>query len=418
MLLALHCILSLILAWNVSAAIPAFLRPRFSSRLSAVLRTALLYLLCLFPIIPDFASTYLVSFAAFAIYLLAFYSERKEKTAAFSVIFFSIIGSWSYLSSWWIQRITSGGIPFVISLLVASLLIILSLLYFSIFRVHFKQVSESMLLDSFTSRMWNYATIVAITPSALVLTLVASPPTNILLQQAMAFLAIGVSTVIFPLLYQMGRSAKLSEENSRLKVRAQFYQGIEQQQNEIRKMKHDLMNHLTVIATYIDLGESEKAMDYLKEIGAKFSEMTEQYTPSTLLNAILNSKRQKALMEGITLVIKADMNRRPAIDEMDLCTLVANSLDNAIEASPPDKMIRLELILDGSRLLYTISNSYVRKIQKQADGSYISSKDDKANHGIGIRSMEEAVSRMGGRMDISAHDSVFRLEAVIPVGNP
>ena len=37
---------------------------------------------------------------------------------------------------------------------------------------------------------------------------------------------------------------------------------------------------------------------------------------------------------------------------------------------------------------------------------------------IGIRSMEEAVSRMGGRMDISAHDSVFRLEAVIPVGNP
>ena len=217
MLLALHCILSLILAWNVSAAIPAFLRPRFSSRLSAVLRTVLLYLLCLFPIIPDFASTYLVSFAAFAIYLLAFYSERKEKTAAFSVIFFSIIGSWSYLSSWWIQRITSGGIPFVMSLLVASLLIILSLLYFSIFRVHFKQVSESMLLDSFTSRMWNYATIVAVTPSALVLTLVASPPTNILLQQAMAFLAIGVSTVIFPLLYQMGRSAKLSEENSRLK---------------------------------------------------------------------------------------------------------------------------------------------------------------------------------------------------------
>ena len=304
------------------------------------------------------------------------------------------------------------------SLLVASLLIILSLLYFSIFRVHFKQVSESMLLDSFTSRMWNYATIVAVTPSALVLTLVASPPTNILLQQAMAFLAIGVSTVIFPLLYQMGRSAKLSEENSRLKVRAQFYQGIEQQQNEIRKMKHDLMNHLTVIATYIDLGESEKAMDYLKEIGAKFSEMTEQYTPSTLLNAILNSKRQRALMEGITLEIKADMDRRPAIDEMDLCTLVANSLDNAIEASPPDKTIRLELILDGPRLLYTITNSYVRKIQKQADGSYISSKDDKVNHGIGIRSMEEAVSRMGGRMDISAHDSVFRLEAVIPVGNP
>ena len=289
------------LALNISAAMPALLKPRFSSPAAAFMRTVLLCVICLFPIVPDFVQTFLLSFAAFLIYIFVFYDEGTEKTAAFSVIFFSIIGSWSYLTTWWIQRISSSALPLWLPPVVALLLTALALLYFSILRAYFRIVSESMVLGSFTERMWNYATFMAASPSVLILTLVVSPPRNLLILQLLTFFAIAASTIIFPMLYQMGRSARLAEENSRLRARSEYYQGVESQQQEIRKLKHDLMNHLTVIATYIDLGENEKAMEYLKEIGTRFAEMTKQYTPSTLINAILNSKKQKADAHGLEM---------------------------------------------------------------------------------------------------------------------
>ncbi|MBO8437051.1 MAG: GHKL domain-containing protein [Spirochaetes bacterium] len=417
MVLVLHCILSFILAWNISAAIPAFLTPRFQSRTSMILKTAMLYIICLFPIIPDFVQTYLISFAVFIAYIFIFYKDSNEKDLSFSAIFFSIIGSWSYLSSWWIERISMQSFPTGIGALSAVLLVVLAILYFSIFRVYFRQVSDSMLLASFSKRMWNYATIIALAPSVIVLTLVVNPPKNLLLLQALTFFSILIATMLFPLLYQMGRSAKLSEENSRLRAMGAYYQSVEAQQQEIRKLKHDLMNHLTVIATYLDLGENDKAVDYLKELGTRFSELTKQYTQNTLINAILNSKQQKASTQGLAIEIKADVESKLNLDETDLCTLIANSLDNAIEANPPDKKIQLELLQDEDRLLFSVTNRYEKKIRMEADGSFITSKDDSKNHGLGIKNIKEAVERMGGKIEITTNDNIFRLYAEIRLEN-
>ena len=375
----------------------------------------MLYIICLFHIIPDFVQTFTLSFTAFIIYIFVFYKENKEKSVAFSVIFFGIIGSWSFLTSWWIRRVAEGTLPTGMNFLVTVLLVILALLYFSIFRVYFRQVSESMMLESFSKRMWNYSTLIAISPSVLILLLVISPPRTFFLQQLLTFFAITESTVIFTLLYQMGRSAKLSEENYRLRARSEYYQSIEAQQQEIRKLKHDLMNHFTVIATYIDLNENEKALNYLKELGARFSEITKQYSQNTIINAIINSKRLKAMTEDIELIVKADIKSGFEANETDLCTLIANSLDNAIEADPPDRKVVLELLEDDDRLLFSVTNRYEKKIETRADGSFISSKEDKSNHGLGIKNIKEAVHRMNGKIEITTQNGVFRIYAEIPI---
>ena len=411
----LHLLLSLIVAWNISAAIPALLKPRFQSRFSVVLRTVALYIICLFPIIPDFVQTYIVSFAVFMLYIFTFFKAEAEKNIALSVIFFSVIGSWSYLSAWWIQRISTTLMPGAVEIIVAALLVILAMLYFSIYRVYFRQVSDSMLLSFFTRRMWNYSTFIALAPSVIILTLVLNPPRNLMLQQIITFFTIADSTVIFPLLYQMGRSAKLAEENSKLRSRGEYYQAIEAQQQDIRKIKHDLMNHLTVIATYLDLGETDKAMEYLKEIGARFSELTKQYTPNTLVNAILNFKYQQAGMKGIRLEIKTDITAKIEADETDLCTLISNSLDNAIEADPPDKNIELEMHEDGKILHFSVTNRFGRKPETASDGTFISHKADKENHGFGIRNIKDAVERMGGTTEITAENGIFKVSAEVPL---
>ena len=174
------------------------------------------------------------------------------------------------------------------------------------------------------------------------------------------------------------------------------------------------MNHLTVVATYLDLGEYDKAMDYLKEIGTRFSGLTKQYTPSTLINAILNYKKQKAESLGIELDIKADITVKTDDTEIDLCTLISNTLDNAIEADPPDKKILLEMLDDGEKLLFSVTNRYEKKIEKNEDGSFISSKADKQNHGLGIKNIEEAVARMNGKITVTAENGIFRVYAEVP----
>ncbi len=411
----LHLILSLILAWNISRAIPAFLPRRFESKWTEIPETVLLYLICILPIIPEFTASYLISLAFFICYILVFYKDRTEKLSAFAVIFFSIISSWSFLSSICIGYFIGKNVPLWLSGSITILLVALAFIYFGIFRAYFRKVSDSMLLDSFTKRMWNYSVIVALTPSVLILALVSNPPQNPLMSQCMSFFAIIASTVIFPLLYQMGRSAKLSEENSKLMAAAAYYQDIEAQQEDIRKMKHDLMNHFTVIATYLDLGENDKAVSYLKEIGTEFSELTRQYTSSTMINAILNSKRQKAKGRGIELSVTSDSSSEVKTDETDLCTLIANTLDNAIEALPPDRTIKAEIADDGTTLFFSVSNRYDNKIERAPDGSFISSKADKKNHGLGMKNIQQAVERLNGRITITTDSGIFRVYAEIPL---
>ena len=181
------------------------------------------------------------------------------------------------------------------------------------------------------------------------------------------------------------------------------------------KMKHDLMNHFTVIATYLDLGENDKAVSYLKEIGTEFSELTRQYTSSTMINAILNSKRQKAKGRGIELSVTSDSSSEVKTDETDLCTLIANTLDNAIEALPPDRTIKAEIADDGTTLFFSVSNRYDNKIERAPDGSFISSKADKKNHGLGMKNIQQAVERLNGRITITTDSGIFRVYAEIPL---
>ena len=261
----------------------------------------MLYIICLFHIIPDFVQTFTLSFTAFIIYIFVFYKENKEKSVAFSVIFFGIIGSWSFLTSWWIRRVAEGTLPTGMNFLVTVLLVILALLYFSIFRVYFRQVSESMMLESFSKRMWNYSTLIAISPSVLILLLVISPPRTFFLQQLLTFFAITESTVIFPLLYQMGRSAKLSEENSRLRARSEYYQSIEAQQQEILNAQNRLQDSaqsLSQASEQIDMllkrnGELEDALNAYKDLEGKITGIESGNKTNTSDIASLSAKLKR-----------------------------------------------------------------------------------------------------------------------------
>ena len=96
--------------------------------------------------------------------------------------------------------------------------------------------------------------------------------------------------------------------------------------------------------------------------------------------------------------------------------MVANALDNAIEADPPDGKIDVMLSDKDGRLLFTCTNSYAGDVRIADDGSFITHKDDSRNHGLGINNIKDAVRSMGGTVSFTADGSIFTVAASIPLG--
>ena len=379
----LHLILSLIIATSINDALPAFLQERSGRKCVKVLSEAMLCIICLFPIIPDFVPSFIISFALFILYIIAFYKGSPARMAALCSLFFSIIGSWSFFTISWLDILLGYGVSMIFHIIVLVLIITICIAYFSIFREYTKRFNDKSALDSLTEGTWGYTAFIALCPPLLILLLVSNPPMHLTLTILMPLFSMSASTAMFPLLYQAGKSAKLAEENSRLRERTDYYQEVENQQLSFRKFKHDLMNQFTVIATYLDLGENDKAIEYFKKLGAEFSALTRTFTDNTLINAVLNSKYQIAHMQGINMEIKVDVHELD-LDETELCTLIAISLDTDI-------------------------------VKQAQDGSFITHKGDSRNHGLGLNNIKDAVKDMGGTVTITADDSIFRVAASIPL---
>lgn len=410
----LHLILFLIIAVNINLAIPVMLEPRFKSKGGKICSAIVLSLICLLPVIPSLLITYLLSALAFFIYTWIFFTDRGSKLVAVTMLFYSIISSSSLLTLLWTETIISNNMPLLMTTIIAAVLIALYETYFTILRQYVNKFSDKSILSSFTPEVWGYSAFISFCPAILIFTLIIFPVQNLMLSDVIIFFAVAAATAMFPLLYHVGRSLKLAEENSRLKLATDFYQEVEAQQLKFRKFKHDLMNQFTVIATYLDLGENDKAISYFKQLGAEFANLSKTFTKNTLLNAILNSKYQSAKINGIDLNIEANVGELN-LNETDICTIVANALDNAIEANPPDRKISVVLTDKDNQLLFVCSNSFTGEVKTEADGSFITHKEDNRNHGLGIKNIKEAAARLGGDVTITAEDNIFTVKVTIRI---
>lgn len=106
------------------------------------------------------------------------------------------------------------------------------------------------------------------------------------------------------------------------------------------------------------------------------------------------------------------------IDDVSLCTIFANTLDNAVEACQKieDKAARRISVkaryTENGYFSYEIVNSKCNRIRMRRE-RFITDKADSASHGVGISSVKEIVERYGGTMDISFTEGEFKVIILI-----
>ncbi|MBP5177655.1 MAG: sensor histidine kinase [Clostridia bacterium] len=140
-------------------------------------------------------------------------------------------------------------------------------------------------------------------------------------------------------------------------------------------------------------------------------------TGNEIIDVILFEKNVYCEKNGIQFVFMVDGAGLGFIERTDLFTFFTNMLNNAIEAvmKLPTEKRAINLTVKGVANMVFISeeNMFDGKIN-MADGLPITSKEDKINHGFGLKSIKRFVEKYGGTINISAKNELFSLKISLP----
>ena len=190
--------------------------------------------------------------------------------------------------------------------------------------------------------------------------------------------------------------------------------------NMYRKMRgwrHDYRNHIQVLKTYADRGDLQAVLDYLKELE------TDLYTVDMVIktgnpmtDAILNSKIALAGDRGIRVEADAHIPALLNFSAVDLCTILGNLFDNAIEASAAlpqeQRMIRVYMDMKGAQLYISFLNFTNGGKLKKVGSMFKSTKG--GDHGLGMGRIEAVVKKLGGYLSVNSEDGAFTTEILLP----
>ena len=208
-----------------------------------------------------------------------------------------------------------------------------------------------------------------------------------------------------------------SEERNRMyekyiKLQKEYYNGLINQDNQLRKFKHDLNAHIAVLSDYCNSINDDRLKKYIDDFiseSAIFEVVS--YTGNRCIDAIISNQIMQAAGENIHFDVKGNVPRNIDISEFDICIVLSNLIKNAIEACEriediKKRNIYIEIGMVSGKLYISIKNpiniSEIRDINKLG-----TLKTDKVNHGLGLNNIRDVIEKYNGVIDIRMDNECF-----------
>ena len=197
----------------------------------------------------------------------------------------------------------------------------------------------------------------------------------------------------------------------------QHYAEVENMYRKMREWRHDYHNHIQALATMLEQGDTEKAREFLSEIHDTLTKVdTVLKTGNTMVDAILNSKISLMYAKQIRVDATAKVPPSLSVKDIDLCVIIGNLLDNAVEACEKlpenSRFVRIYIAVKGNHLYLSFTNSAGKK-QEKVGGLFRSSKGSWG--GIGLSRVDSLVSRYGGYVTRASEDGGYTTEVILPL---
>ena len=197
-------------------------------------------------------------------------------------------------------------------------------------------------------------------------------------------------------------------------LREVYYQGLRQQETQVRRLRHDLRNHLTAVRGLLEQGDEQGAIRYLDQMaGSPALRGTRRLCENEAANAVLTAKAEAMEREETVADFAVSLPRDLPVADVDLCALLGNALDNALEGTRGGtaRRIAVRCKADKGLFMLRVENTLGGEVKPDL----ATTKADKAAHGFGIPGMREIAERYGGTLDAGVRDDRFELVVCLPL---
>ncbi len=195
------------------------------------------------------------------------------------------------------------------------------------------------------------------------------------------------------------------------------YREVENMYRQIRGWRHDYRNHIQMMKVLAVSGDMDALKAYLDELDTDLNTVdTVVKTGNPMADAILNSKISLARSRNIPTQVDAHIPVKLKMSELDLCCIIGNLFDNAMEASmalpEENRLIRVYMDMKGTQLYISFTNFTAAKKLSKVGRGFKTSKGE--GHGFGLVRMDDIVSRYDGYLSRNSEDGAFTTEILIP----
>lgn len=198
-----------------------------------------------------------------------------------------------------------------------------------------------------------------------------------------------------------------------------YYKRLLEQEQETRRFRHDIRNHLLCLDTLLKSKKYEEAEEYLKGMSDSVSALKPVVkTGNMLINAMVGDIKSR--YPNVSVKWNGHIPDKFCISDMDVCTIFSNLLGNAFEnagLSEENAEVEVTVKILGSSITAIIQNNIAVPV-KEKNGRFETHKKDVRNHGIGLQNVERCIKSLNGEIKYSYYDDLFTVEIIIPEAIP
>lgn len=192
---------------------------------------------------------------------------------------------------------------------------------------------------------------------------------------------------------------------------------VESMYTKMRGWRHDYHNHIQALQASMALGKYDEVNEYLRQLNDDLTQVDATVkTGRVMIDAILNGKMNIAAQNGIPVNAKARIPQGTPVSDVDLCAIIGNLLDNAIEENQrlaqEERFIRIYIGQKNTQFYLIFTNAAGQKRDRKKS-LFPSAKGDR--HGLGLARVESLVKKYGGLFSADSEDGGFTAELLIPL---
>jgi len=212
---------------------------------------------------------------------------------------------------------------------------------------------------------------------------------------------------------------RLSQTLSKqIDIQIQFYKEQKEHEEALAAFRHDYKNHVLCLRALLEENEAGQALEYLDQMNLRAAPQKPVVDSGNYIADALIAEKSKKASEQSTEIRFDGIIPSSRIENLDVCVILANALDNAIEACAQisgNKVITIDSAIRKNLWFLSIRNPTGHPVVIR-DNQIKTTKDDAFSHGFGLYNIEAVVKRSNGQMTLECRDNIFTLDVAVQLG--